>query len=162
MKNSSARPADDIERVIHTYGNMLLKVCLVMLGNEADAEDAVQETVIKFMLTSPGFENSEHEKAWLLRVAANRCRDVLRYRSRHPQTDIEELRENAASSSDSGVFDALMALSEKFRLVLLLHYVEGYSTAEIAEIIGKSTSAVKMRLVKGRKLLEEMYRKEFM
>ncbi len=162
MDRSSARPVDAIETIVHTYGNMLLRLSLVMLGNEADAEDAVQETVIKYMLCAPDFKNNEHEKAWLIKVITNKCRDMLRYKSAHPLVDIEQLSELPAYSSDSSILEALMELPEKFRLVLLLYYVEGYSAKEIAQIIGRSVSAVKMRLMKGRKLLEEKYRKEFM
>ena len=153
---------ENIERILTQYGGLLFRMCAVMLGNAHDAEDAVQDTVIRYFQKAPSFENMEHEKAWLLRVASNRCRDMLRFRTRHPQTYIEELHDLAADQSGHDVLDALMTLPEKFRLVMLLHYVEEYRVEEIAGIIGKTPSAVKMRLHKGRKLLEEVYRKEYM
>ena len=162
MKDSSARPADAIETVIRTYGNTLYRLCFVILGNESDAEDAVQETLIRYLQKAPQFENSDHEKAWLITVATNQCRDILRFQKRHPQIDSEYLQGLSASSSDSGILDALMTLPEKFRLVLTLYYVEEYPTEDIARIIGRTPSAVKMRLRKGRKLLEEIYRKEYL
>ena len=78
MKNTSARPADGIEAVMNTYGNMLFRLCLLTLGNAADAEDAVQDTLIKYLQKAPVFESADHEKAWLITVATNRCRDMLR------------------------------------------------------------------------------------
>ncbi len=162
MANTSARPADDIERVMHTYGNMLFRLCLITLGNASDAEDAVQETLIKYMQKAPDFKEVEHEKAWLLKVAANTCKDIHRFRSRHQMVDIEEIKEFAMENSDSGILEALMTLPEKFRTVLVLYYVEEYSIEEIAGVIGRTASAVKMRLQKGRRLLEETYRKEYM
>lgn len=162
MENSSVRPTDDTLRIVHTYGDMLFRLCLIMLGNEADAEDAVQETVIKYMQRAPVFENSGHEKAWLITTARNKCRDMLRFRVRHAHTDIEYLQEISSDSSDSGILEALMSLPEKHRLVLTLYYVEEYRIEDIAGIIQKTPSAVKMRLQKGRKLLEEAYRKEYM
>ena len=162
MERSSARPADDIERIIHTYGNMLFRLCLVMLGNASDAEDAVQETMIKYLQKTPEFEGEEHEKAWLVTVAANKCRDMLRFRMRHPAADIDQWNEFTGEPSDSGILDALMTLPEKFKIVLILYYVEEYCMEDIAKMIGKSVSAVKMRLQKGRRLLEEVYRKEYM
>ena len=162
MNHSSARPADTIETVIRTYGNTLYRLCFVMLGNESDAEDAVQEAFIKYLQKAPQFENSDHEKAWLITVAINQCRDILRFRNRHPQINSEYLQELSACSSDSGILEALMTLPEKFRLVLALYYVEEYRIDEIARMIGKTPSAVKMRLQKGRKLLGEVYRKEYL
>ena len=156
-------PTDEnIERVIRVHGDRLLRMCAVMLGNADDAEDAVQETVIRYFQKAPQFENEEHEKAWLLRVASNRCRDMLRFRRRHPQTDIDSLYDLAAEQPACDILDALMTLPEKFRLVMLLYYVEEYRVGEIARIIRKTPSAVKMRLHKGRKLLGEIYRKEYL
>lgn len=163
MKETLARPADDVEEVLDTYGNMLFRLCLVMLKNSADAEDALQETMLKYYRKAPTFTDEEHRKAWLITVATNQCRDTLRFRVKHPlaeDTDIYEYK--SADSENSGIIEALMTLPEKFRLVLILHYVEEYPVKDIARIIGKTPSAVKMRLQKGRKLLEEVYRKEYM
>lgn len=155
-----ARQPDQVEVMIQKYGDMLFRTCLVMLQNQPDAEDAVQETVLKYMLKAPVFDSSEHEKAWLLKVAANHCRDLLRFRSRHPQVTLEQLTEYLTDPENSGILDALMTVPEKYRIVMLLHYVEGYPTDEIAQMIGKTPSAVKMRLQKGRKLLKKAYREE--
>ena len=133
MERTSARPADDIEIILHNYGNILFRLCLVTLGNANDAEDAVQETLIKYMQKAPGFENGEHKKAWLLTVATNQCRDILRANKRHPVINIDEISEFTKEKSDSGIMDALMMLPEKFRLVLILYYVEDYSIDRIAK-----------------------------
>ena len=152
----------DAERVIRAYGDTLFRLCLVMLGGEADAEDAVQETVMKYLQRAPSFADGEHEKAWLITVAKNQCRDMLRARQRRRQVSLEELTDEALDETDSGVLEALMALPERFRLVLVLYYVEQYRIEDIARIIQRTPSAVKMRLQKGRKLLGEKYRKEYM
>lgn len=161
MDHTSARPADDVETIINRYGDMLYRVCLLMLKNTADAEDAVQETIIKYYQKAPVFENAEHERAWLIRVATNQCRDLLRYRIRHPQIREENWPELSCDTPDSGIIEALTALPEKYRLVLTLYYIENYSIADIAKIIGRTTSAVKMRLQKGRKQLEAVYREAY-
>ena len=141
-----------------TYGNLLYRICLVSLGNSADAEDAVQDTFLKYMQKAPAFESGEHEKAWLIRVAVNTCRDIIKHR--RPQVDIDTVQQSAPQPESGEVMAALMSLPEKFRTVLVLHYVEGYSVAETAKIIGKSPSAVKMRLQKGRRLFEDAYSEE--
>ena len=160
MRNTLVRPADDIETLIHNHGNMLFRLCVMILGNVSDAEDVIQETMIKYLQKAPKFENAEHEKAWLIKVSTNHCKDVLRFRRKHQMVDIEQVKEFVKDESDREIIDALMTLPEKYKVVLLLHYVEGYSTKEIAEMIDKTTSAVKMRLQKGRILLKEAYGKE--
>ncbi len=156
------RDAEDMERLLRDYGDLLWRTALLLLGSEADAEDAMQEPALRWLLKAPAFESPEHEKAWLLRVLTNLCRDMRRFWTRHPQLSLEELQAAAAEPEDSGILEALAALPEKYRLVLLLHYAEGYTTEEIAGIIGRSASAVKMRLQKGRRLLAEKYRKEYL
>jgi len=156
QKDGCAREA------VGKYGDMLYRICLLMLRNKADAEDAVQETFIRFIHKAPEFTDSEHEKAWLITVANNKCKDMLRYQKRH-YTESEDLLESyAITKEESGILDALMELPEKYRIVLSLHYIDEYKVDEISEITGVNASAVKMRLSRGRKLLEEKYRKEYM
>ena len=118
MEKSLARPAGDVERVVHTYGNMLFRVCLITLGNASDAEDVIQETMITYLQKKSEFKDAEHEKAWLITVASNKCKDLLRFRARHPMIDLEQIQEFAAEDSDSGILEALMTLPEKFRCFL--------------------------------------------
>lgn len=152
----------NIEEILNTYGDRLYRLCFLMLQNEADAQDAVQETLLRYLEKAPAFRDAEHEKAWLLRVAANRCRDMLRFRSRHRSMDADTLELAAPDAPDKSILDALTRLPEKFRLVLLLHYVEGCKVEQIAKTIGATPSAVKMRLQKGRQMLGEIYRKEYL
>lgn len=153
--------SDNVREAVNEYGDILYRICLIMLRNTADAEDAVQETFIKYMLSSPAFNDDEHKKAWLITVASNKCRDMLRFRKRHVTESEELLKNYSLDTESSGILETIAEIPEKFRIVLTLHYVEGYKVDEIAKIIGKTSSAVKMRLSKGRKLLEEKYRKEF-
>ena len=153
---------DCAREAVERYGDMLYRICLLSLGNTADAEDAVQETFIKYVQKSPDFSSGEHEKAWLITVATNKCRDMLRYRTRHKTESEELLLGYAIEKEDSGILDALMELPEKYKTPLMLFYIEGYKVDETADIMGISLSAAKMRLSRGRKLLEEKYRKEYM
>ena len=162
MNDPSVRSSGDIEGLIGKYGDMLYRLCVLMLKNESDAEDAVQETVIKYYWKAPAFEDGEHEKAWLIRVATNQCRDLLRFRSRHPVIDAESIPQAIWVPPDSGILEALMSVPEKYRLVLALYYIEDRPVAEIAKTIGRTSSAVKMRLQKGRRILEKIYREEYM
>ena len=162
MKKTSVRSVNDIEAIINKYGDMLYRLCFIMLKNQSDAEDIVQETIIKYYQKALIFENHEHEKAWLIRVATNQCHDLLRFRIRHPQVDDEYLAKISYDSSDSGIIEALTTLPEKYRIVLTLYYIEDYRIEDIAKIIKRTSSAVKMRLQKGRRLLEKIYREEYL
>ncbi|MCD7748575.1 MAG: RNA polymerase sigma factor [Oscillospiraceae bacterium] len=161
MEHSPVHSAADVERMVREHGDMLFRICLSVLGNDSDAEDAVQETAVKYMLKAPAFQSPAHEKAWLIRVAVNQCRDIGRSRARHPQTGLEQVL-GYVSPESSGVMEALMELPERYKIVLLLYYVEEYPVKDIAGMIGRTPSAVKMRLQKGRRLLEEKYRKEYL
>ena len=152
--------AGKIEYLLAQYGNNLFRLCLFMLKNEADAEDVIQETFIKYLQKSPVFTDTEHEKAWLFRVASNTCLDLLRHQKRHPMEKLDVAKYMSTEPENMEILDALLELPEKYRLALILYYVEGYRINEIAEMIRKSPSAVKMRLQKGRSLLKNAYRKE--
>ncbi|MBQ2974694.1 MAG: sigma-70 family RNA polymerase sigma factor [Clostridia bacterium] len=151
---------NDVEKAVEEYADMIFRVCIVILKNEADAQDAVQETFLKYIQKAPRFESGQHEKAWLIKVATNYSRNVLKRKNRYSDTDLERITENAFSEEASSVLDALRSLPEKYSIVVALHYIDGYKVNEIAEMIGKTPSAVKMRLHKGRKLLEKVYREE--
>lgn len=150
----------DIERIIDTYGNMLFRICLVILCNENDAEDVVQDTFINYLTKSPTFHDSEHEKAWLITVATNRCKNMRRFNLMRRHIDISDLQLYSKDVESYGLLDQLMKLPNKYKIVLLLYYVEGYKVDEIAILLNITSSAVKKRLQRGRTLLRESYRKE--
>lgn len=162
MPPISAQSADAVESILQKYGNLLFRICLVMLKDPDDAEDAVQDTLLQYLQKAPVFDSSEHEKAWLIRVASNKCRDHLRFFFHHQHCPLSEVQAQVSNPEDSAILEALMTIPEKFRIVMVLYYVEEYRIAEIADIIHKSDSAVKMRLQKGRRLLEEVYRREYL
>ena len=159
MKLTSARPADGVEAVLDKYGNNLYRICLITLKNQADAEDALQDTLVRYLQKAPRFESEEHQKAWLIRVAVNICRDMLRKRRYH-QEELENIPVPQADEHQQSALDALLTLPEQFRIPMTLHYVEGYSVAELAKLLSLTQSAVKMRLSKGRTLLREAVGKE--
>ena len=156
----STEIAIDIDRIVDTYGNMLFRICLVILCNESDAEDAVQDTFIKYLSKSPTFNDSEYEKAWLITVATNRCKNMRRYNIIRKHLDINDLQLYCKNEENYGLLDALMKLPHKHKVVLLLHYVEGYKVEEIARILNLTVAAVKKRLQRGRELIRQHYREE--
>lgn len=150
----------DAERALEEYGNSLYRLCSVMTGNREDAQDAVQECFLRYITKAPDFRDSEHEKAWLIRVASNICHDVLRSRKRASFVSLDEIRNLSTSEDSAQILGLLMSLEEKYRIVMHLHYVEGYKSDEISSLLGISSAAVKKRLQRGREALREIYEKE--
>jgi RNA polymerase sigma factor (sigma-70 family) len=160
LKQAVWSTGQDIERVVDTHGNMLFRICLVILCNEKDAEDVVQDTFISFLTKSPSFHDSEHEKAWLITVATNRCKNMRRFNLMRRHIDISDLQLYSKDNESYGLLDHLMKLPNKYKIVLLLYYVEGYKVDEIANLLNITSSAVKKRLERGRVLIKKNYRKE--
>lgn len=144
----------EAKELVHQYGDMLFRICLITLCNEHDAQDAVQETFCRYLMRDTGFTDQIHEKAWLIRVAANICRDMLRFHTRHPLVDIEQLSDHYAVPEQQEMLEELMFLPRKLKTVILLYYVEGYSQKEIAEILHISEAAVRKRMQRGREQLK--------
>ncbi len=143
-----------IEKMVSEYGDMLYRICFVMLGNEADAQDAVQDTFCKYLERTKKFADAEHEKAWLIKVATNRCRDMLRFRLRHPKIDLEAVTASYEDPEHSGVLAELMALPAAVKSAVYLHYIEGYKVTEVSDMLKISENAVKKRLQRGRAMLK--------
>lgn len=141
------------EEVVTTYSPMLYRICVVMLGNEADAQDAVQDTICRYLERRKEFRDGEHEKAWLIKVAQNRCRDMRRFQMRHPKVSLEEITASYEDPEYSQVLVELISLPLPVKEAVYLYYIEGYKTTEVSEILGISVNAVKKRLQRGRKLL---------
>ena len=142
-----------IEEAVTKYSPMLYRICVVMLGNEADAQDAVQDTICKYLERTEGFRDQEHEKAWLIKVAQNRCIDMRRFRLRHPQVELSEITASYENPEYSEVLTQLVALPMPVKSAVYLYYIEGYKTKEVSQMLGISVNAVKKRLSRGRKLL---------
>lgn len=147
-----------VENIFRKYGEMLYKICIVMLKKPYDAEDTVQDVLIKYMTKSPGFLSEEHEKAWLIRVAINLCKDKLRFYKMYPKISIETIKTAYSQESENRkILEILLELPVKYREVLLLYYVEEYKCHEIGKILKLKESTVKKRLERGRKLIKKEF-----
>ncbi len=135
-----------IENIINLYGDLLYRTGIMILGNPQDVQDVLQEVMLKVLQKRPEFHDSEHEKAWLLRVTINLCKDMLRFRFRHQYVQIDELEIETVDTDDRQLLQEIIQLPPRWRVVLLLHYVEGYSLKEIADILSVSENAVKKRM----------------
>ncbi|MBQ2901379.1 MAG: RNA polymerase sigma factor [Agathobacter sp.] len=152
----------EFETAYGRYADMLYRLSFSYMKNKEDAEDVVQEVFTKYFCGLHLPMNPEQEKAWFLRVTINQCHDTLRKRGYRLHASLDEVTEVVAQEeTDTGdLQDALQKLPEKNRGVVMLHYLEGYSVDEIAKILQISSSAVKMRLKRGRAFLKEELEKE--
>ena len=150
-------PSDnEISEIYTRQVDFLFRVCVSLVRNKADAEDAVQETFMRLVRAHPVFENEAHERAWLLRTAERICLTMLRSRWRKHE-NIEEYYElgTAGDEETLEVYMSVMALPAKYRTVVYLYYYEGYSGKEIAEMLKKPASTIRNYLSEARKLLKK-------
>lgn len=145
----------EFELVFENYGKMLYKIAFLYLGNKDDAEDVLQEVFIKYLRSSKSFKSCEYEKAWLIRVTQNKCRDLLKSPFRKV-VDYEDMVCSVFSNNDLqiDIIKQLVLLPPKYKSVVILHYYNEYSVKEISDILKISESAVKMRLKRGREILK--------
>ena len=146
-------------RAARTYGDTIYRVAYHALDNRADAEDVMQTVLLKLFEYKKEFESEAHMKHWLLRVAVNESRKVLRALWRRSSVPLEEERDAAAPEdpAKAEVLEAVMALEPKFRLAVYLYYYEGLSVAETAAAMRANVSTVQTWLLRARARL----RKEF-
>lgn len=139
------------------YGDMVRRLCLIHLKNQADSEDVFQTVFLKYVLSSAVFEDGEHEKAWFIRVTLNACRDLLRSFFRSRTVPLEELVElpDQAPPDTGEVLETVLSLPEKYRDVVYLHYIEGYTAPEIGRFLKKNVNTVYSLLTRSKELLRE-------
>lgn len=154
MSFLSNRPNDDWESKYEKYCNMLFKLCFVILANRHDAEDALQNTFLRYINKKPVFNETEHEKAWFIKVATNVCRDMRRFSKKYCTINLDELSDYYVDEEQGYILEQILTLPLQYKTVIHLYYVEGYSVDEISRLVGASRSAIKMRLMRGRNLLK--------
>ena len=153
---SLLRTDKEISDIYERQWQTVWRVCFSFLKNRADTEDAVQETFLRLIRYAPELESPEHEKAWLIRTAANVCKNELKHwwRKREDIGDYEERAVTEEPAADETLL-AVMELPEKYKTAVYLYYYEGYSGKEIAAMLQKPASTVRNRLRAARALLRE-------
>lgn len=135
------------------FTDTVYRVALHNTANFSDAEDVTQEVFVKLLETNRAFRDSEHLKAWLIRVTINLCRDKMKKSSR--ETLVENVFPNKPNEDKSDVLEAVKALPEKYRNAIYLHYYEGYTAKEIGKILDAKESTVLSWLSRGRDALRK-------
>lgn len=154
----------DAARLLDDHGNSILRMAYSYLHNMDDAEDILQETLLRCIQAKPVFENAAHEKAWLLRVAANLSKDRLRAEKLREHADLDELDETLAAEQRQDlafVWDAVKQLPPRYREAVHLFYCEDCSVAQISKILNRKESSVRSDLHRGREKLKEILKEAY-
>lgn len=152
------RSEQEAKRAIDLYSDMIRRICLLHLKNHADTEDVLQEVLLKYVLRSDVFENTEHEKAWFIRVTLNSCKDYLKSLFRHQTVPLDLLLEERPNISPEylDVLEAVLSLQKNYRVVIYLHYYEGYTAKEIGKLLNKKENTIYSLLSRGREQLKQI------
>lgn len=150
------RSEEEVNMAVEKYSNMIRRLCMIHLKNYADTEDIFQNVFLKYVLSSVTFESEEHERAWFIRVTVNACKDLLKSFFRSRTVSLDELLEQPAALSEDNreVLEAVLALPEKYKDVVYLHYYEEYTAPEISKILGKNVNSVYTLLNRSRQILK--------
>ena len=150
------RSEEEANRAVDLYGDTVRRICMIHLNNRADTEDIFQNVFLKYVLRTAPFDSPEHEKAWIIRVTSNACRDLLKsfFRSRTVSLDTLIKKPQEMPEDHSDILEAVLALPEKYKDPIYLHYYEGYTAEEIGQILGKNTNTVYTLLTRARKMLK--------
>lgn len=150
-----------LRSILVKHGNRILRLAYSYVHNMEDSEEILQDVLIKLLSSAPEFESSEHEKAWIIRVTANLSKNRIEY---NKLRDTDELNEELVAEKKedlSFIWEAVKSLPENYREVVHLFYEEGYSTDEIAKLLGESGANIRTRLKRARAKLKEILREEY-
>ena len=148
----------EANRAIDRYADLVRRVSMIHLKNHADTEDIFQTVFLKYVTGTTEFESEEHEKAWFIRVTINACKDLLRSFFRSRTVSLDDLLEqpDQVPEDHREVLEAVLALPDKYRDVVYLHYYEGYTAPEIGTILHKNPNTVYTLLTRARDELRKM------
>ena len=156
-----ARSREEVASLYRRHVAMVYQICLVLLKHVPDAEDASQNVFRKVMEYQKPFQSPDHERAWLITAARNECKNQLKHWGRTRRADESVLNTLTWEQPEDGaLWELILSLPEKYRLVLYLHYYQGYTAQETAEILGENPSTVRTWLVQARKKLKERWEAE--
>lgn len=146
-----------VDFLVEKYKDHIYAASFSICRNQQDAEDITQDTFLKYFRNGKEFADEEHIKAWLLRVAINQSKDVVRSFWFRNRTSLQDYMQTLSfqEPGDRNVLETILALPEKYRIVMHLFYFEGYECQEISQILKIRESSVRSRLSRGRKLLKE-------
>ena len=156
------RQEQEVNRAIERYADTVRRLCMIHLKNRADTEDIFQTVFLKYVLSSVSFESEEHEKAWIIRVTINACRDLLKSFYRRRTVSLDAVIEQPAllPPDNRAVLEAVLSLPPQYKDVVYLHFYEDYTAPQISKILGKNVNTVYTIITRSKQMLREKLRGE--
>lgn len=151
-------PDNSVKELFDRYSDMVYRIAVSYGKNVYIAEEVVQEVFLRYLRKKPHFENSEHEKAWFIRVAVNCCKSMLNtawMKHTRPLEEAGQAVDFSGQNEEHELFEMLSELPAKYRIVLYLRYYEEYQVKEIAKLLGITPNLVSARLMRAKKLLKQ-------
>jgi RNA polymerase sigma-70 factor (ECF subfamily) len=157
-----SRTDKEIAEIYTRHVKTIYRICYTYMKNSSDTEDIVQETFIRLMKFGGSYESEEHEKAWLIRTAANLCKDNLKHwwRKRENLEDYQNLLDDN-NTKNNDTLEVVMSLPDKYKTVVYLYYYEGYTSVEISKILSKPQSTIRNYLHEARNILRTKLGSDF-
>ena len=151
------RSEQEAARAIELYADTVRRICMLHLKSNSDTEDIFQTVFLKYVLYSGAYENEEHEKAWLIRVTLNACKDFMKSFFRSHTVPLDEIEDLIADVPEdhSDVLEAVLSLPAKYKTVIYLYFYEQYSAVEIGRLLGKNVNTVYTLLARAKAMLKE-------
>src|SRR5690625_2373996 len=155
MRRSLLRTDEELKQIYNRHADTIYRVCFMYMKNRHDTEDMVQNTFIRLLKDQTAFENTEHEKAWLIRTATNLCKDFFkRWWTRKVSLKNEAIEVVEVPFKIDETLSKVMALPSKYKTAIYMYYYEGYTTVDIAKILNKKESTIRSHLYTARQRLK--------
>lgn len=149
---------DTNERVkvaLEKHSNMVKRICFIYLKNNEEVEDIFQEVFLKLLNRKDPFESEEHEKAWLIRVTINSCKDVFKSFWKKNIESIEDMILPYEDKAESELLKVVLSLPKNYKDVIYLFYYEGYTVPEISKLLNKNENTLYSHLHRAKQIIKE-------
>ncbi|NLI91768.1 MAG: sigma-70 family RNA polymerase sigma factor [Peptococcaceae bacterium] len=144
-----------IALALKTYSDMVYRICFIYLRDRADIDDVFQEVFLKLFQKKTPFVSKEHEKAWLIRVTINQCKDVVKSFWRKKIDLVENIELPLKDSSENEILQVVLSLPQKYKDVIYLYYYEEYTVPQMAKILEQNENSLYSHLHRAKKLLKQ-------
>lgn len=157
IKEAKAGNPDAFTRLMKSQMQNMYKTAGAILINDEDIADAVSETILACWENMHSLKEDRFFKTWMTRILVNKCNDIIRKKQYYLDYDMLEEPYNDTGFENAEWKEALSTISEKYRLVMVLYYIEGFSTGDISGILDIPEGTVRSRLARGREQLAGAY-----